>query len=104
MDINKFTDKAREAVGQAQSIAAGMGHQETDAEHLALALVQQENGIVPRILEQMGVQPKALSVAIEGALRKRPSVSGGGMDPTAGKNSGRRAERSQPHEGRIRKR
>ena len=82
MDINKFTDKAREAVGQAQSIAAGMGHQETDAEHLALALVQQENGIVPRILEQMGVQPKALSVAIEGALRKRPSVSGGGMDPT----------------------
>ncbi len=81
MDINKFTDKAREAVGQAQSIAAGMGHQETDAEHLALALVQQENGIVPRILEQMGVQPKALSVAIEGALRKRPSVSGGGMDP-----------------------
>ncbi len=82
MDINKFTDKAREAVGQAQSIAAGMGHQETDAEHLALALVQQENGIVPRILEQMGVQPKALSVAIEGALRKRPSVSGGGMDPS----------------------
>ena len=57
MDINKFTDKAREAVGQAQSIAAGMGHQETDAEHLALALVQQEKGIVPRILEQMGVQP-----------------------------------------------
>ena len=82
MDINKFTDKAREAVGQAQSIAAGMGHQETDAEHLALALVQQEKGIVPRILEQMGVQPKALSVAIEGVLRKRPSVSGGGMDPT----------------------
>ena len=82
MDINKFTDKAREAVGQAQSIAAGMGHQETDAEHLALALVQQEKGIVPRILEQMGVQPKALSIAIEGALRKRPSVSGGGMDPT----------------------
>ena len=82
MDINKFTDKAREAVGEAQSIAAGMGHQETDAEHMALALTQQDNGIVPRILEQMGVQPKALSVAIEGALRKRPSVSGGGMDPT----------------------
>ncbi|MBE6442167.1 MAG: ATP-dependent chaperone ClpB [Desulfovibrio desulfuricans] len=82
MDINKFTDKAKEAVGEAQSIAAGMGHQETDAEHLALALVQQENGIVPRILEQLGVQIKAFSVAVEGALRKRPSVSGGGMDPT----------------------
>lgn len=82
MDINKFTEKAREAVGQAQTIAAGMGHQETDCEHLALALVQQEQGIVPRILEQMGVQPKALSVSIEGILRKRPSVSGGGVDPS----------------------
>ena len=82
MDINKFTDKAREAVSEAQTLAAGMGHQETDAEHLALALVRQENGIVPRILEQMGVQPKALAVGLEGALRKRPAVSGGGMDPT----------------------
>ncbi len=82
MDINKFTEKAREAVSEAQSLAAGMGHQETDVEHLALALTQQENGIVPRILDQMGVQPRALSVAIEGALRKRPSVSGTGMDPT----------------------
>ncbi len=82
MDINKFTEKAREAVSEAQSLAAGMGHQETDVEHLALALTQQENGIVPRILEQMGVQPRALSVALEGAVRKRPSVSGGGIDPT----------------------
>ena len=82
MDIEKFTDKARESIGEAQSIAAGMGHQETDAEHLALALTQQENGIVPRILDQMGVQPRAFAVAVEGALRKRPSVSGGGMDPT----------------------
>mgnify|MGYP000872528100 CR=1 FL=1 len=82
MDINKFTDKAREAVSEAQHMASGMGHQETDAEHLALALVRQENGIVPRILEKMGVQPKALAVAVEGVLRKRPSVSGGGVDPT----------------------
>lgn len=58
------------------------GHQETDAEHLALALVQQEKGIVPRILEHMGVQPRALAVALETSLRKRPSVSGSGMDPT----------------------
>ena len=81
MDINKFTEKAREAISEAQSLAAGMGHQETDVEHMALALTQQENGIVPRILEQMGIQPRAFSVALEGAVRKRPSVSGGGIDP-----------------------
>ena len=55
MDINKFTEKAREAVSEAQSLAAGMGHQETDVEHLALALTQQANGIVPRILEQLSL-------------------------------------------------
>ena len=38
MDINKVTEKAREAVTQAQSIAVGMGHQDIDSEHLALAL------------------------------------------------------------------
>ncbi|MDR2054424.1 MAG: ATP-dependent chaperone ClpB [Desulfovibrio sp.] len=82
MDMGKFTDKAREAVGEAQTVAAGMGHQETDAEHLALALVRQENGIVPRILEHAGVQTKAFVVALETALNRRPRVSGGGMDPT----------------------
>ena len=82
MDITKFTEKAREAVSQAQTIAAGMGHQETDCEHLVLALVQQEQGIVPRILEQMGIQSRAFGVAVDTLLRKRPSVSGGGMDPT----------------------
>lgn len=81
MDINKFTEKAREAINDAQSIAAGMGHQNVDPEHLALALVQQEQGIVPADLEHMGVSPKALAVAIETSLRKRPSVSGSGMDP-----------------------
>lgn len=81
MDINKFTEKAREAIGEAQTIAAGLGHQETDCEHLALALVQQEKGIVSADLEHMGIQPRALAVALETSLRKRPSVSGGGMDP-----------------------
>ncbi len=80
MDISKFTDMARESVTTAQTIAAGMGHQETDKEHLALALVQQEKGIVPAILESMGVQPRAFAVALDGILRKRPHVSGAGLD------------------------
>ena len=68
MDINRFTEKARESITEAQNIAVGMGHQETDVEHLALALVRQEKGIVPRILEQMGVQTRALAVA---SIRRR---------------------------------
>ncbi len=69
MDINKFTEKAREALGEAQNAAAGMGHQETDAEHLARALLKQENGIVPRILEHAGVQPGAVITTLETALQ-----------------------------------
>lgn len=81
MDINKFTDKAREALGEAQSLAAGMGHQGVDAEHLALALLRQEQGIVVRILESMGVQTRAMDAALDGRLRKRPAVSGSGAAP-----------------------
>ncbi len=81
MNIEKFTDKAREALGDAQGIANGFGHQETDTAHLALALVRQEKGIVPAILQRMGVQLKALDVAIEEAVRKRPSVSGMAVEP-----------------------
>ena len=81
MDINKFTEKAKEAVNDASSIAQGMGHQEIDVEHLALALIRQEKGIVSRILEEISVQPKSLAIAIEELLRKRPSVSGVGIDP-----------------------
>lgn len=80
MDINKFTEKAREALGEARTLSAGMGHQDVDVEHLALALMQQENGIVPRILEHMGIPSRALAVAVEGVLRKRPSVSGTALD------------------------
>ncbi|MDO5536425.1 MAG: ATP-dependent chaperone ClpB [Desulfovibrionaceae bacterium] len=81
MNIEKFTDRAREALSDAQSLANGMGHQETDSAHLALALVRQDNGIVPAILDKMGVPLKAFEVAVEEAVRKRPSVSGLGMEP-----------------------
>ncbi len=83
MDISKFTEKARGAITEAQSLAAGFQHQESDVEHFALALVTQEKGIVPRILEHMGIQVRALEVALQNLLSKRPSVSGGatqGMD------------------------
>ena len=50
MDINRFTEKSREALTTAQGLAAQYGHQEVDAEHLALALVNQEDGFVPRVL------------------------------------------------------
>ena len=80
MDINRFTEKSREALTTAQGLAAQYGHQEVDAEHLALALVNQEDGFVPRVLERVGVAPKALVTALEAVLKKRPSVRGPGAE------------------------
>ena len=80
MDINRFTEKSREALTTALGLAAQYGHQEVDAEHLALALVNQEDGFVPRVLERVGVAPKALVTALEAVLKKRPSVRGPGAE------------------------
>ena len=46
MDMNKLTIKAQEALGAAQNLALTRGHQEVDAEHLALALLRQQEGLV----------------------------------------------------------
>ncbi len=80
MDINKLTIKAQEALSDAQNIAVTRGHQEVDVEHMALALLRQEDGLVPRIVERMGVRPAAVADALEQTLDKRPSVRGPGME------------------------
>lgn len=80
MDINKFTQKSQEALNDAQALAVRDGHQEVDVEHLALALVQQEEGFVSRVLERMNIQPKVVAMALEEVLKKRPSVRGPGAE------------------------
>ena len=80
MDMNRLTQKSQEALFQAQNIAIKYGHQEVDCEHLLLALLQQEQGLIPRILEKMGVNSEALAEKTEQDLNKRPRVSGGGYE------------------------
>ncbi len=79
MDMQTFTEKSREALSEAQTLALRHGHQEVDAEHLAVALAVQEQGLVPRILKNLGVDATAYADAASAELRKRPSVSGPGV-------------------------
>ncbi|MGM0575897.1 MAG: ATP-dependent chaperone ClpB [Myxococcota bacterium] len=81
MDINKFTTKSREALSEAQALAVRRGHQQVDAEHLLVALLEQEGGLVPRIFERMGVETKAVAAGLERALDKQPAVGGPGASP-----------------------
>ncbi|MBI5153836.1 AAA family ATPase, partial [Candidatus Poribacteria bacterium] len=82
MDINKLTQKSQEAIAAAQSLAVERGHQEVDAEHLLAALLAQPEGLVPRLLKRMDINPEGLGDAVEAVLDTRPRVSGPGMDPS----------------------
>lgn len=81
MDLNKFTQKSQEAVSGAQAVAIRLGHQQVDVDHLFKALVEQENGLVPRLLERAGYDVQALGTALDQELAKQPRVSGPGAQP-----------------------
>ncbi len=81
MDLNKFTQKSQEAVQEAQNVAVRYGHQQIDAPHLLLALVEQENGLVQSILRKAGFEPKAYANAVEAELGRLPKVTGPGAQP-----------------------
>ncbi len=80
MDINKFTQKTQEAIQNAQDRAIRAGHIEVDGEHLLASLLEQEGGLVPRILEKVDVPMESLRAAVRQELDRRPSVSGPGAE------------------------
>ena len=80
MDMNKLTQKSQEAFYDAQNLAVRYGHQEVDAENVALALIKQENGLIPRLLEKMNVPVRNIAGAIENELNRKPKVSGAGQE------------------------
>ncbi len=81
MDFNKLTQKSQEAFAEAQNKAVTHGHVEVDGEHLLWALLSQEDGLVPRLLQRMDLHPDVLKRAVEEELSRRPHVSGPGAEP-----------------------
>jgi ATP-dependent Clp protease ATP-binding subunit ClpB len=81
MDMNAFTQKSQQALSEAQALAVRMGHQQVDAEHLLLALLQQEQGLVPRLLEKAGYDAGSYATQLEQEMARQPRVSGPGSQP-----------------------
>ena len=77
MNIQKFTQKSIEAVNMLEKVASDYGNQEIEQEHLLYALVHQEDSLIARLIEKMGIQKEYFENALESALNKRPKVSGG---------------------------
>ena len=81
MDLNRLTQKSQEALHDAQTKALRFGHTEVDGEHLLLALLDQPDGLAPRLLVQAGADPTRLTADLEAELGRRPRVSGPGAAP-----------------------
>src|SRR5215213_5494916 len=77
MDINKYTEKAQEAILAAQQLADREGNPEIVPEHLLLTLIEQREGIVPEIARKMNADPAAIAAGIRAELNKLPRAHGG---------------------------
>jgi ATP-dependent Clp protease ATP-binding subunit ClpB len=77
MNLNKFTEKAQEAVIAAQSLAAEMNHAQMEPEHLLVTLTEQQGGVVPSVLRKMNVDPAQVAAAGRAYLSRQPRAHGG---------------------------
>src|SRR6266571_1484918 len=77
MKLDKFTVKAQEGLQDAQAVARKRDHQEILPEHVLAALLQQQDGLVPPLLQRVGAEPKLVQQRLEDELRKVPQVHGG---------------------------
>ena len=81
MDMNQFTQKAREALQAAQRIAVEYSNNTVEQEHLLAALAQQQDGLIPQMLTNMGNDPNAFAQAALQKVEALPRVTGSGRDP-----------------------
>ncbi len=80
MDFNKLTIKSQEAMKGAETKAIRYGHVEVDGEHLLLTLLEQPDGLVPKLLQRMDVPVERMRERLEQELEKKPRVSGPGVE------------------------
>ena len=76
MDLNKFTEKAQEAVFSAQNLAEDKHNTQIEAEHLLSALVEQKDGVVPQVLEKLGVDQAALAHRLNAEIERLAKAYG----------------------------
>ena len=81
MNTNQFTQKTMEALQAAQRIAVEYANNAVEQEHLLAALAQQQDGLIPQMLTNMGTDPNAFAQAALQKVEALPRVTGSGRDP-----------------------
>ena len=105
MNINKYTEKAREAVAAAIELAREHNNPQLEPEHLLVALVEQRDGIIPDLLRKMNADPAHVGRAARELLARIPSAFGGsepGLSPRLNKvTTAAEAEASRMKDGFV---
>jgi ATP-dependent Clp protease ATP-binding subunit ClpB len=83
MKLDKLTVKAQEAIAAARDAAVSRNHAEVTPEHLLVALLEQEGGVVPRILGKLGADPRVVRTDLDQSLAKQPRAHGAALDVDA---------------------
>jgi ATP-dependent Clp protease ATP-binding subunit ClpB len=81
MNAQKFTQKSLEAIQEAQNLAIENNNMQIEEEHLAQALLEQENGLIPQLLKKMNIDPQAVLRSVQNQTAKLPAVTGPGREP-----------------------
>jgi ATP-dependent Clp protease ATP-binding subunit ClpB len=102
MNLNKFTQKAQEAVMEAQSLAGTYSHGQIEPEHLLLALLQQSDGIVPQVVQKLEANPRETALSLEGELKKKPKIRGAAAQVGMSRELGQVLEEAEKAAGRMR--
>ncbi len=76
MNANQFTQKTLAALEQAQSLAREHGNQQLEQAHMLLALLEQENGLIPQLLLKAGIDPAGVDASVRGVVERLPKVTG----------------------------
>jgi ATP-dependent Clp protease ATP-binding subunit ClpB len=87
MRFDKYTEKAQQAVLDAQSLAREYNHPAIDPEHLLLALLTQDGGVVPAVLGRMGADVALVRAGVEQALNSKPRTTGSSVQISASRES-----------------
>jgi ATP-dependent Clp protease ATP-binding subunit ClpB len=102
MDLNRFTQKAQEALVGAQTLAGEYSHGQIEPFHLLLALLRQSDGVVPQVLQKLEVRPAEVALAVEGELGRRPKVHGATAQVGLSRELNRALDQAQKIAARMR--
>ena len=102
MDLNRLTQKAREAVQAAERLAVEQSHSQIEPEHLLSALLHQVGGVVPEVVEKIGVRPQALVAQLDGTLASRPRLHTPSLQPPFSQETGSALSRAEKEASKMR--